>query len=85
MKRIIALLLVLALLLAGCSGQESSSAAAPEQTVETSAVTEEPVGCIPPEPAIKPEPWEISPVNDFAIRLLQTRMKSSTLLQKILA
>lgn len=75
MKRVIALLLVLTLLLSGCSGKESSYAAEPEQFTEPPAVTEPAVEAVVPPTCGEPAPWKNEQVTDFAIRLLQQSME----------
>ena len=70
MKRIIALLLVLALLLAGCSGKESTHTVPPELNTEppvTAEPTEEPLGCA----GIDEMPWYNAEVTDFGLGLLR--------------
>ena len=76
MKKPIALLLVLTLLLSGCSGKESSYALEPEQNVVETEQTEptealEQIGCAGTDAM----PWKNAEVVDFSIRLLQASME----------
>ena len=73
MKKVIALLLALTLLLTGCGGK---SAAEPEQMVGIPTETEpaEEVAVVPPTCG-EPAPWKNEQVTDFAIRLLQKSME----------
>ena len=73
MKRVIALLLVLTLLLSGCSGKEISCEAEPEQNTEKALVTEPKEAA--PEACIEPMPWENARVADFGVRLLRESME----------
>ena len=74
MKKTIALLLTVVLLLTGCSGKTTLDETVPEQTTEpvaTEAVTEETeLGCAGTEAM----PWKNAAVTDFSIRLLQASM-----------
>lgn len=73
MKKAIALLLALTLLLSACGGK---SAAEPEQTVGTPTETEpaEEVAVVPPTCG-EPVPWKNEQVVDFGIHLLQKSME----------
>lgn len=73
MKKVIALLLVLTLLLSSCSGKESSYAAEPEQNTEKALVAEPKEAA--PEACIEPMPWENARVADFGVRLLRESME----------
>ena len=73
MKKVIALLLVLTLLLSGCSGKEISCEAEPEQNTEKTLVTEPKEAA--PEACIEPMPWENARVADFGVRLLRESME----------
>ena len=75
MKKVIALLLVLTLLLSGCSGKEISCEAAPEQNTEKALVTEPKEAA--PEVCVEPVPWENARVADFGARLLRETMEES--------
>ena len=69
MKKAIALLLILALLLGGCSRQEAHIE---EETVPLSLPTEAEKET---PPVAVPAPWENAEVVDFSIRLLRESMK----------
>ena len=73
MKKAIALLLALTLLLSACGGKESAYEAEPEQITEPPATTE-PAVAVPPTCG-EPAPWKNEQVTDFAIRLLQKSME----------
>lgn len=74
MKKWIALLLILTLLLGGCSGQESSYTAEQEQNTEKGGMTES-KEVAAPEVCIEPVPWENARVADFGARLLRETME----------
>ena len=74
MKKWIALLLILTLLLDGCSGQESSYTAEQEQNTEKGGMTES-KEVAAPEVCIEPVPWENARVADFGARLLRETME----------
>ena len=73
MKKVIALLLALTLLLSACGGKENAYETEPEQTTEPPATTE-PAVAVPPTCG-EPAPWKNEQVTDFAIRLLQKSME----------
>ena len=73
MKKVIALLLALTLLLSACSGKESSYEAEPEQNTEKALVTEPKEAA--PEVCVEPVPWENARVADFGARLLRETME----------
>ena len=73
MKKVIALLLALTLLLSACGGKENAYETEPEQTTEPPATTE-PAVAVPPTCG-EPAPWRNEQVTDFAIRLLQKSME----------
>jgi len=77
MKRIIALLLVLTLLLSSCSGKESSCEAEPEQNLVEMEQTEstealEQIGCAGTDAM----PWYNAEVTDFGLGLLRGSMNA---------
>lgn len=76
MKKVIALLLAVTLLLSACSGKESFYTAEPETAIATIEQTEptealEELECA----GIDAMPWENAEVVDFSIRLLRESMK----------
>lgn len=73
MKKVIALLLALTLLLSACRGKESSYEAEPEQDTEKAVVTEPKEAA--PEVCVEPVPWENARVADFGARLLRETME----------
>ena len=72
MKKAIALLLALTLLLSACGGKENSYETEPEQTTEPPATTE-PAVAVPPTCG-EPAPWKYEQFTDFAFRLLHKSM-----------
>ena len=69
MKKAIALLLVLTLLLTGCSGKENTPVAEPVQNTEP-VVTEETLGCAGTDDM----PWYNAEIADFGLGLLRSSM-----------
>ena len=74
MKKVIALLLVLTLLLSGCSGKESSYEAEPETDIAKMELTEptEELGCAGTDAM----PWYNDEVADFGLGLLRGSMNT---------
>ena len=77
MKKVIALLLALTLLLSGCGGEESYSATEPEENITQTEQTEptevvEEIGCSGTDAM----PWYNAQVTDFGLGLLRESMET---------